>query len=130
VLTKLISYLRGHKMNLIMCCPNPSHASEVTKYTSTCVDPNLCSPNHSYASEDTKCISTILDQTHSMPARKQHVNQLVLSKISHAREDRRLISKCVDQSHSMSARTKNLSQLVLTKALPCQSGHEMRPNMC
>ena len=86
VLTKCLPYQRRHKMHLSLCWPNPSHASEYTKFTLTCVDKNnpiqtrthyesqhvltkhipcqrvhkiylyMWWPNPSHASEDTKWI--------------------------------------------------------------------------
>ena len=74
VLTKHTPSQRGDKMHLIMRRPNPSYASEDTKYILTSFE------NPYHASKDTMCSSTCIDQAPPMPAKTQSVYKLVLTK--------------------------------------------------
>jgi hypothetical protein len=115
---------RSQKIHLNMCWPSPSHASENTKFISTCVD-----------------------HTYPKLARKQNVSQLVLTKphpyqrgnnmylkmcwpnASHASEDQKYISTCVDKIPPMPRRTENESQHLFTKPLSCLREHKTYLNL-
>jgi hypothetical protein len=132
-------------MDLNLCLPNQSHASEDTICNSTdnlshagedticisnCVNQflpcqeghklyvNLCLLNISHERQDTQYISTCVDQTHPLPARTQNVFQFDI--LSYASADTKCISTCVDQTPPKPARLENATQHVLTRPLPCQ----------
>jgi len=169
VLNNPITCQGEHKMHLILCRLNPSHASKDTKCISSFVEQThpmpartqnvsqhvlnnpitcqgehkmhliLCRLNPSHASKDIKCISRFVEQTHPMPAMTKnslsipsHANQdtkciptSVEQTPSHASEDREFISTCVYQSHPKPARTQKVSLYVLT-----QPSHDRENSKC
>ena len=94
------------KMNINLCWPNPSHASEEIKCISNYVD--------------TKFISTCVDQTPPMPARPLNVSQHVLTKPLPCYQGHKCISPCVEQTPPMRARTQ---------PPPYQRGNQIYLNM-
>ena len=106
----------GHKMQLNMCWPNLSHASDKMYL-------NMCWTNITYANEeDIKCISTSTDQTLLISAKTQNVSQYFWPKTSHANEDTKCISTWLEQSPPMPARTQNASTFVdRTNSIPAKT---------
>jgi hypothetical protein len=109
VLTIPIPCQRRQYMHLKMCWPNPSNASEDTKFFSTCVDktqPMTAWTLHVLTKQIT-CISSCADQADSKPARTQNASQIVLTNpthgnkmyfkkdlVDHVSEDTRYIKMC------------------------------------
>ena len=132
VLSKPIPCLRGHKIYLNLCWPNPfilqrKHRKHL----------NLCWTYLSHASVDTKCI-TFDDHTNPIQNASQYVltkriprereNKIYLKMCwqnpSHTREDTKCISKYVDHA------SEDRRCLVLAKRILCQLGHKIYFNMC
>ena len=149
VLIKLVLCQRGHKIYLNLWWPKHYHASEDTKFISTCVGQthpmpakpqnvsqlvlikllpcqralkmyrNKCWRNSSHASEDTKYISNCVDQTYPMPAKIKCVN-MCWPNASNACKDAIYITISVKHlCYGMPAKTQNVSKLVLKKPFPC-----------
>ena len=139
-MTKPLTYLRGHRMHLVLTRPLQCQRGQKLYR-------NLRSANQSNAREHTKFIETWVDQTQPMPARRENAFQHVMTKplpwqrgynmylnkcwpnSSHDSKDTKCISTCFDNKPPKSARTQNVSQLVLTKPLPCKRWHKIFLNM-
>jgi len=72
VLNRPLVYQQRHKMLLNMCWARTNSENKKIHLI-------ICWSNVSHATEDTKFISTCVYQTHPMPARTQYVTQLVLT---------------------------------------------------
>ena len=104
VLTKALSCLRGLKMILKMCCPNPSHTNEDTK-----CNLNKCWSNSLIACEE---MLTYVHQTCEIPARSQNETKIVFNKPLQCQQ------------------VQNVSPLGLTNQVPCQWGDNKHLNIC
>ena len=159
VLTKHIPCQRGQKINLHLCSPITSHASEYTKSISTCVDQPHSLPTSSQNSTQyvkTKPILNLLgDKMHlsmwwtfpSHASDYRNPSQPVLTKPIHASENGKCTSTCVDQTQPLPTNRPNTSHHVLnkrppipprpqnalhalTKSLPVNRGHNMHLTIC
>ena len=106
VFSKLMPYLRMHKIHLNTWWSYSSHASGDIKF-------NMCWPDLSYANQDTECISSCIDETHPMPVKIK-----------------KCISPFVNQTLLCLPGHKIAHQLVLTKSIQCQWKSKMHLNMC
>ena len=124
VLTKTLPCQQEHKMNLNMCWPIPTLATDDTKYNSSC-DYQITP-----MSAKTQNVSRFI-LTKFLPCHQWHKIYLNVCwpNSSHASEDTKCISTCVHQSPEMPVRTQHVFQDVLTKPIPCQSGHKIYLNM-
>ena len=105
-LSKHIPFQRWHKVDLNMCWPNPSHASE-----------------------DRKCISTSVEQTSPMPANTQNASQHELTKPLLLAWTKNVSKHELTKTPPMQAGTKIIYLRVLTKPLPYQRTHNIDLNM-
>ena len=141
VLFKLIPCLRehnrylttckwGHKMYLNMCCPNRPHASEYSKYVTTCVEQthpmpgrhkmylNLCllNPSNAVRTQNTSLVLTCVDP--------KCLSTWVFQKLHPCQQEHKMHLKMY-WSYPLNVLTQNASRHVLTKFIPWKPGHKM-----
>ena len=118
VLTKALSCQRGHKMNLIMWWPIPTHSADDTKCTSKCVYQITSMPagiqNISPVTTRTQNKSQHVLTKSPPPFQRGHKRFLNMGcpNLSNASEDTKCFSACVDQTHSRPAKKKCITTCV------------------
>ena len=154
VLTKPLARQRGHKTYLNLCGLNPSHAREVKKYKSSCVDQTNPMPERTQNASQPVLPKPFPCQrgqnvsqhvlTNPIPClggHKMHLNlwwpnlshvsgDTTYISPSHASEDTTCISSCVDRTPHMPTRTKNASELVMTKTHHKSARTNIYLNLC
>ena len=136
VLTKPLPCKPGQKLNLKMCWPDHSHASEDRTRSPTGVTKQIicqrghkiylkmCLPNPSHVGEHKKYLNLCWPN----PSHKMQLN-MCWPNLSYVSKDKIHLDICSPNT-SMPARTKNSSQHVLNNSLICQRGHKLNLNMC
>ena len=120
-MTKPLTYLRGHRMHLVLTRPLQCQRGQKLYR-------NLRSANQSNARENTKFIETWVDQTQPMPARRENAFQHVMTKpLPWQRGYNMYLNKCWPNSSHDSKDTKCISTCFDNKR---QRGHKMYLYLC